>query len=189
MSNCGNCRSRLCTCQLIGDGTNTVRGIGSSYEPFQARPISPSFRSMDSVRRTATQSITADTDTVIVFEHSEIPHTAGDMWIVTAPTRLTASIAGLYLVGGSASQSASGASQIWSIWIRQSGTTSLVRRTVTTQIGAAGPALHADVMTLVRLAAGDYIELMVRSNRTASTPLLYNIMPAAPRLWAQWMDE
>lgn len=187
MSKCGNCKTRLCTCQLVGDEDNEVLGIGSFYEPYQVRPKTPAFRYVESVRLLAVQNITLNTDTPLSFAHSELTITGGNMWDILQPTRITAPIDGLYLVGGYASQATFSSSQIWSIWIRQNGTTPLVKKTVSNQTSTI--PLFADVMTLVRLDADDYIELCVRSTVTDTTVLSWNGIITAPRFWAQWMGE
>lgn len=188
MSNCGNCRSKLCTCQLIGDSKVNVLGIGSSYEPYQARPKTPLHRPVEVARRLGAQSITLGTPTAIIFTDTEIPSTTNHMWVVGAPTRITVAIGGLYLIGAFAAQSAAAASQVWDVWISKNGTIPLVRNTTSSQLGTTQIVL-ADVMTLVRLNAGDYLELFVKSTRTASTPIIYASTVLSPRLWAQWMDE
>lgn len=196
MSRCGRCRSGLCTCRLFGDAaTSKVLGTGSPNEPFQVRRLTPEFRYVGTANRTTTMSITLNTDTVIPFEASELPITAGHMWNIAQPTRLTAAITGLYMIGGYAGQGFVGGSvgHTWSVWLAKNGVsgTPIVRRSVTTQL--SDTSIYCSLMTLTRLTAGDYIELYVRSNRTASTTGTYISGPLTgiktdPYIWAQWMD-
>lgn len=195
MSNCGSCRSGLCTCFITGDNvTVEVRGNGSIYQPFRAAAIDSFPRAVGLARRVLlSQSITANTDTAVVFdENGSI--LGENMWDPLFPTRLTFIQDGLYLIGGAA-QGTNNAAFVWDNWIALNGnvSTPLVRRTVSNAI--ANKRLFNDVMTLHRFTAGDYIELYVRANDNVvltlvggdGTPGLDT--PAYPYIYANWIDE
>lgn len=193
MSNCGNCRSGICTCIIQGNGTTTEAfGIGSSYDPFQIRPISPDFRPVGVAFRTTGQAFTLNTDTAIIFQASELPFTgAGDMWNVALPTRLTAPVNGLYLVGGIVTIDSGAVSNVW---VAKNGVvgTPQVRRTNTIQSG--GVIFPVSVMTLLRLTAGEYIELFLRTDVSSSTSIEIPSGDAVgtdlnPYFWANWMSD
>jgi hypothetical protein len=187
MSKCGKCNNRNCACFLTDDGTTTlVKGIGTSYSPYQVRPRIPAdYRPVGYADRPDTgQLITLNTDTPITFQRGRA-QAFNDMWDPLAPTRLTISTTGLYLVGGMAAQEGASASQVWTVWISKNGVpgTALVKRT-TTAINTTQD-LMCSVVTAVELTAGDYLELYVRSTRTGNTPS--GFWDPCPNLWANWM--
>ena len=189
MSKCGNCTNRNCACFLIDDGATTlVRGIGTSYSPYQVRPRIPvDYRPVGYADRVLTsQTITLNTDTAIAFDRGRVP-AFNDMWDPLAPTRLTISTTGLYLIGGFAAQAGQSASQVWTVWIAKNGVvgSALVKRTNTAiSLGVSDPLFNS-VMTAVRLTAGDYIELYVNSTRTGVAA--GGTFAPYPNLWANWM--
>jgi hypothetical protein len=194
MSKCGSCQNKRCTCQLNGDGTSTkTLGLGTTYSPIQVRPLTPAYRPVGAAYRTSTMTITANTDMVVSFQSSDNRFNANlDMWQLASPTRLTAPIDGLYLIGGFGSQGASGiggVGQSLQVWITKNGIvgTPLVKRSIN-NAGAAVYNFYVDVCTLVRLSANDYLELYLRSNSTfpsASGGPDGSFSP--PYLWANWM--
>lgn len=190
MSKCGNCKNKTCTCQLNGDGTTTkTLGLGTTYSPLQVRPISPNYRPVGFAARTDYMFFGANTNIPIPFMASDVHvSTAVDMWNSSLPTRLTAPIAGLYLIGGMAGQQNDGSfAQVVQVWIVKNGVVGspLVKRSMNT--GGAGLLnINMDVCTLVRLVATDYIELYIRSNQSDNGPI--SASPSAyPFLWANWM--
>jgi hypothetical protein len=190
MSNCGNCRGKICTCHLNDGDTTVVFGTGSGQNPFEVRPNNPAYRPVGAAHRTTSQSIILNTDTAIIFETTELP-ISNNMWALATPTRMTAPITGTYMLTGAAFQGNGGAGQVWSVWIMVNGTTPIVRKTVTTQNG--GFDIYSSVSTLYRLNAGDYAELWVRSNRTSGTltaplsPTLVFVTSATPFFTAAWV--
>jgi hypothetical protein len=150
------------------------------------------FRPVGAARRTSSQTIILNTDTPITFESNLLPFSAPQsMWSSLFPTRLTAPIAGLYLVGGYASIP-NAAGSIWRVWLSKNNipTAPLVKRSVS--VSGVGYLLSCSVMTLVRLNANDYIELYVRTTSTAGTchnsafgDMTANFMD--PNIYATWM--
>jgi|SRR5688572_20943641 len=194
MSVCGNCRNNICSCTLESGSSTTVVGIGTANEPFQVRPSTPAFRYVGSAYRTTDLQIILNTDTAIPFEASDPPITGGNMWSASFPTRLTTPVAGLFLVGGYAGQVqiGGGVAQNINLWISKNGVaaTPQVKTTIMSQI--SDHALNANVMTLIRLAANDYIELYIRSNRTQFLVDEYLVgsvagVMAHPYIFAQWL--
>lgn len=184
MSNCGNCRSQICTCRFQGDeATTAVVGNGTVYAPFQGRPLTPLYRPVGAATRVATQAISVNTDTAIIFQDTDLHVSeATDMWKPAAPTRLTAPFDGIYFIGGHAEEDTAPAAHFWHVWIAKNGAvgTPLVRRTVS--VGVNNFSTHASVIGLVRLAATDYIELYVRTNSASTVGIL-----SSPTFWAQYM--
>lgn len=185
MSNCGNCSGGVCTCSMNSSGTVNVFGSGGVSNPYQARPSSLQYRPIGMANRDLVQSITLNTDTVIIFEKSQL-NISNNMWNISHPTSLVAPINGLYLVSGFVAQDSVSNSGLLTVWIAKNGVANYqVRRSVNTELGTA--PLYCSVSTLIRMNAGDYIELYVRSIRTASTPLIIAVALASPHLDAVYM--
>lgn len=90
-----------CGCVLQADyGTSTVTGDGSHETPFVVEVVDPTFV-RPSVRITDTESVPANTPTVISFS-TEVFDTA-NMWTVGTPTSIIMPYAGIYMMGASAS--------------------------------------------------------------------------------------
>jgi hypothetical protein len=178
----------------MGDlATTEVLGLGVSYEPFQVRPLTPEFRPVGNARRFTTQTITLNTDTAVIFEESALPFAVSlDMWNPANPTRLTAPIDGLYMVGGYAGRT-SGSTENLRVWISKNGANTVpqVKRSSTLQTG--GDLVMNSCMTLIRLDEDDYIELYLRQLNTGPTTVFAgagspgNDIEAGPRIWANWM--
>lgn len=194
MSACGKCRNSVCTCVFMGDGSTTqVIGLGTSFRPFQVRPITPSYRPLGVATRTTSLTVPINTDVVIPFTESDVPISSTvDMWNVGLPTRLTAPISGLYMIGGYA---ALNGDMTNFLWITKNGVVAspLVKRT--TKIQSGGYHIYNDVVTLIRLVANDYIELYIRTDDATSIALTGGVASpgtnfgAGPYIWASWMDE
>lgn len=198
MSNCGNCR-KTCSCQFQGDNTSTkVLGIGTTYAPYQARLVSPSYRPVGAaLGLEVSQAITLNTDVALIFNESMFngayalypPSPEINMWDPAIPTRLSVSVGGLYLVSGAAHQLIPGSGSSWHVWVAKNGVsgTPLVKRTVSTQTGGGAfpgnDTAYNSVITLVRLVEGDYLELYVRSSVTV------NMSSQVSMFTAQWMGE
>lgn len=199
MSNCGNCR-RTCSCQFQGDNISTkVLGIGSTYAPYQTRLASPSHRPVGAAMALeVSQAITLNTDVALIFNESMFngayalypPSPEINMWNPAAPTRLSVSVGGLYLISGAAHQDipGPGAGSFWHVWVAENGVSGvpLVKRTVSLETGGNNPGddtAYNSVITLVRLVEGDYLELYVRSDITV------NMASQVSTFTAQWMGE
>ena len=186
MSRCGNCRGQGCSCYLETDCDAAtghcaeVLGIGTTYEPLQARLTDPEYRWVGAAYRSTAQAIVIGGN-VISFEHSGLPITAGNMWNIAQPTRLTATIAGVYLISGYAAQANAGAGQYWTLWFSLNGFDVLAKKIVSTQNG--GYICYNSIITLVRLSAGDYVELNAASDRATSTSSLSGFLD--PSIYAQ----
>ena len=107
------------------------------------------------VKRNADQAITSP-GTAISWDTVEKDN--GSYWNSAQPTRLTARVAGWYLVGGRGNSGVSSEDST-SLYLRKNGTTILDfdRHYETTD----GVVFHVQGVTAVFLAAGDYIEMVV----------------------------
>lgn len=195
MSNCGGCGNKTCSCLVVGDSeTIRVIGLGATYKPYQFRPVAPDYRPVGYVRRTSSQLINpANTNIPITFQSSMLGGSSIDMWKLAAPTRLTIPITGLYLVGGYLGVYNPGGGTVLMLSVCKNGnhTTPLVKRSVSNQVGGFG--LELSTMTLVRLVATDYIELVARSTVSVGTDEILGTtgtgatFDANPAFWANYM--
>jgi len=114
------------------------------------------LQSMARVTKSATQAITANTDTAVAFDVETVDtDTLHDN--VTNNTRLTAAIAGKYLVTGFVEYDTPSVAVTFSVWIRKQATTTYARTTL-----FDSSAVQITATALVNLAAGEYVELMTR---------------------------
>lgn len=192
MSACKKCGKQVCTCFMEEGTTTSLFGNGRSSSPWQVRPNTPQYRYAGHVfQHQGGQLVNPNTDVIVSFTRDALsPLTEGNMWDSSQPTRLTAPIDGLYLIGGQASTTHA----VWEVWIAKNGNLGapLVRRT-TTMLNAAGSVLNFNsVMTIVRLNANDYIELVMRITLFSIAIGLIGVgtlsnVDAGPYLSAQWI--
>lgn len=196
MSTCRGCKGTVCSCRMQTDSsTTTVIGIGAPFNPFQARPNTPTFRYTDVATKNVNQSLLAGVTTVVSFDLNLSPNTGGNLWDGGQPTRLTFPVSGLYFIGAHAGVNSSGGAKAFHFWIAKNGVSAspLVRRTVTT--GAGNNLIWGTEATLYRFTANDYMELYVQASVDCSLlgaafagGSFLNSFPG-PYLWAQWIDE
>lgn len=134
--------------------------------------VTPSAR----VRRATPQEIPNATSTALSFSNERWDD--GGFWIIGAPTRLTAPKTGLYLIT---------ASVLWEpslvgvreMRIRLNGATPLVK--VVDDIPALLDTEQQFISTVYKLAAGDYVEIMVFQNSLVASDVnvLANSSPEA----------
>lgn len=112
-------------------------------------------------RRTSAQSIANTTHTPIVWEVSD--HDPLSMCVAGTPTRVTVPEAGTYMVIGQVQWAGWYNRNIVGIWVNGAGTTRGWRSEVS---GSAFPLVQAS--SLIRLAAGEFVELVVWQNSGGS---------------------
>ena len=136
------------------------------------------------VWRTTNQSIPTGVVTPVLFDAERFDN-AGLHRTDLDTSRITITAPGIYLVGGSVSWEAAGATAAAQVNVRKNGVGTLVR--ATQQSGGVNTS-EQSATTLVKLSAGDYLELVVLHNSGAAR-LLYS-WPApdefSPDLWAIW---
>lgn len=198
MAACGNCGGQPCTCFLVKGSSTIAMGTGSAFSPFEVRPDTPLYRyAGHAFDPEGGQLFQANTDTLVLLERDALaPLTGGNMWNSAVPTRLTAPIDGLYVVSGQAARvpAVPDPGNTWDVWIAKNGIASapLVRRTSGIAFGTGSFVIFLSVTSLIRLNAGDYIELYVRSDKTSITIGLMAVgslsgIDAGPYLAAQWI--
>lgn len=115
------------------------------------------------VYRASNQSIPQFTDTPISF--TDARYDPQSLFSPSNPTRLTAIVAGVYLMTGHARFTVSSESR--RLGIRLNGVTSLARQgRLNTPSGAV---VDVSVATLYALNAGDYIELVAYTNQSGGS--------------------
>lgn len=115
------------------------------------------------VHRTTAQAIANATGSAIIFNSTRYDTSA--LWSGSNPTRLTCSVAGRYLIGGSI-EFAVGSAGIRQISIRLNGTTPIAPQ------NSSHPANRLVVATVYSLAVGDYAELLVYHENGSSLDIL-----------------
>lgn len=169
MPKCGNCGPDVCTCSLVKGPSTIVSGTGrANASAFQVRPEEPLYRyAGHAFQFEGGQLFFANTDTRINLTRDALaPLTGGNMWSSAAPNQLTASIDGLYLISALAARTDE---SFWNVWVSKNNQVSspLVKRSTALPAGPNGAIQFLSMMTLVRLNAGDYLELYVRSGTTS----------------------
>lgn len=138
------------------------------------RPVKPNCRVTHSVDQSFASAVSA----AVAF-NTDVHNVGGMHSTITNNTRLTAKVTGLYSVGGSVNWAAN-ATGIRNIYIRRNGTTPIVAD-LRLAAGGADPTQQS-IHTEIRLAAGDYVELIAQQasggalNLTASaswSPIFY----------------
>lgn len=171
----------------------TARGNGSISHPFNFVPGHiPNPRPCGQITRVGVvQTILAATDTAIIFNTDGHPFNGNMTNLVGAPTRLTAPVAGKYLVGGFVVISNPGTYNISVMRLRKNGLVLGDLITKSNQDSFGGTRIMLDSMTLINLVAGDYIELFIFSS--LSVDITFNntdfdsTYDCPAYLWAQWM--
>jgi len=110
------------------------------------------------VYRSTAQSIPTGTWTAVV--HDTVRYDTGGQWSAGNPSRLTAQVAGTYVITGGLLFTASTAGVQRSSGIRLNGANWLSIGPPLAQTFAAGSGAVSVVATVVQLNAGDYVELM-----------------------------
>lgn len=155
------------TAEKVGEGAITPSKVGTT----------PAARAYHSVG----QSIPSGAGFTALALDSERYDTTGIHDPVTNNSRMTAASAGLYLVGVHVTWTAAAAGAR-EINIRKNGATILAR---VVQLGDPVNTVDQELTTLVNLAAGDYVEAVVRQTSGAAV----SVVAAAeysPELWATW---
>lgn len=196
MTRCGCTNYPTCSCTVIGDGTTTtVYGNGFAPSGFLVSVVGyPKPRPYGYVQKTTTL-LTSGVDTTISFPggggNLSQPQT---MWNVATPTRLTIATAGTYLInsgtihqcnsfdGWNATDSGTRRAQIK---VLKNGTTVLVSRHNNFSQTAGTPTGSFGLTTVVRLIAGDYLEMVVNMSVMISTLTTPSV--AETFLSARWM--
>jgi hypothetical protein len=132
------------------------------------------------VRSTATQSIPNSTVTALSF--NTVDANSGGVFAASQPTRLTAPVAGTYLITACVAwaNDAVGSRQLW---VQLNGSTSLVG---VFERPAADNTLQQNVATTYHLNAGDYVSAAVWQN--SGSPLdSWNAPNDAPVLTMNWI--
>lgn len=207
MSRCGNC-FQICTCLFIDSGTVDALGNGGVGSPFAADPLGiPSPRPLGYLAIEAVEIggfaivVPQDTHLAISFTENrltnETANADGGMTNMSLPTRLTAPVTGNYFMGGYAhygDNTGSAAAGRYDLRIFKNGGRATVDALVQgsrhgTNTGSEGAGIS--LMTMARLVAGDYIELVAFT--TVATRLLDTETTSPnffiPYLWAQWMSD
>lgn len=132
------------------------------------------------VRRTTVQTFTSGVTAAVSFDHQS--WNVGNLHSISInPTRLTASISGLYLIGGVV-RWADNATGYRFLGIRQNGTTYVAKDARGSL--ATGFGLDQGVTTLYRLAKGEYVELLAGQASGGNLNILVD-SPASPAFWME----
>lgn len=111
------------------------------------------------VSRSNAQAIVTATVTAITFDTVEFDQGATPKhWVVGSPTRLTCQRAGCYLISGSSEWASSGVGANRAVFVRFNGATIL---NGDGKASVAGNNLSGQATAIYRLAAGEYVELVV----------------------------
>lgn len=125
-------------------------------------------------RRTSTQSITQDTDTPIQFNAADQFDTDAYHDTVTNNSRITipASRGGTYVISGGCGISVPSATMSqYAVWLKLNNTTKFAAAQWAAPVaanGINGRNLDFTVSSVYKLAVGDYIELVVRHEDSAT---------------------
>jgi hypothetical protein len=134
----------------------------------------------------AAQSIAHNTDVVVAF-NAERYDTANLHDTVTNNSRITVPTAGIYDMGFNGSMVAATDYAAFRAFIRLNGTTALVAK-VNGGLGNATFNYELNVTGQYKLAAGDYIEVVVRHiNTAAAARNLVLASNVSPEFWARWV--
>lgn len=195
MSRCGSCGGGLntCTCFSVNSSDVTVQGNGSASHPFQFHPdVIPEPRPFGYIQRSGQfDNIPVTTFVAVIFDSNQLGIAGGMADIVTHPTTLVASVAGIYLVGGYVDFSIEGASagdpQIRLV----KNSTTIHQNTLSTAPSAV--TTHISCETLINLAVNDSIALHVSAG--AGSPGGQDLivtdsgLTTRPTLWALWVGD
>jgi hypothetical protein len=193
MARCGCASFPTCSCTIIGDGTSVdVSGNGYAPAPFSITVLGyPKPRPQGYIFRTDT-SLTAGVDATISFAGSDsLPTT---MWTPVTPTKLLIQTTGTYLINAGTThlcqsfdgwKSSDGGQRRGKIVIRKNGTTIVSGRHNQFTNGAGGQGGAVNVTSVVRLVAGDYLEMVV--NLAGMVSALTTPVISESFLSARWM--
>lgn len=129
----------------------------------------------------ATAHVSVGSEAVLSFDHADI--NVGNMYNSSTPNRLTAQIAGTYLITGSALW-ASGLSGERMLTIKVDGSTTIAYDNECGLSLAHG--VWNNVATIYHLAAGDYVQAVVSQN-TGSNQWCYADGEDTPTLTMNWV--
>lgn len=114
------------------------------------------------------QSVPSGSDTVLVFDSERFDN--DNMHDSTNPSRLTCRTAGVYLITGHVVWSQPNANDAYEIFIRLNGATKIA--SIKHQTTTIYSFIHHSIVTIYKLNAGDYVELVVKQS-TGSSRLIY----------------
>lgn len=171
----------------------TVTGNGQSWAPINYRPNNiPLPRPYGQLyRANSVQTIAHNTTVAVSFDTEHEYLFAGGMTNLLAfPTRLTAPVDGYYLVHGAVNPD-----RDVQLFIRRNGD---IAQTVAARAYENGVTTGGvlSIVTLVRMLAGDYLELYVFNNNALTNPVDLEVIAVAGhfvstfcQFWAQWMRD
>lgn len=135
------------------------------------------------VYRTSNQNITTGTDTLIAFT-AERWDTASLHSTVTNTSRLTAPIAGKYLVSAQIEWTSNGTGSR-EMRLLLNGTT-IVAQDIRTGVSSSSNNLHMSLTTMVQLSANDYVEVQVKHDRGTGLNVLAS-SDYSPNFMMHWL--
>lgn len=111
------------------------------------------------VYRSTVQSLTTGTDTAISFNTER--YDTAELWVVGQPTRLTAPIAGWYLIGGTIGFAANADTNMRQLILYLNGATAIAGHN---EPAVTGVVTRINAHAIYQLAASDYVEMVGRQN-------------------------
>lgn len=164
MANCGTCNSNsICTCDTFDSSTTLALGNGSLTHPFQFFPTDAADpRPIGYIQRTG--GVNFFLNQPIDFDLDATSFNGGMVDLNAFPTRLTAPIDGLYLVGFNAYVTNLVDVTLLSMPISKNGLLSNVQVTMRPHASETTFSRAMSTVMLMDLNAGEYIEVFVQGS-------------------------
>lgn len=168
---------------IEGDGVEITAADNSGNDRIDVTIKTSTTIPSAHVHRTSNQNINTGTDTVLLFT-AERWDTASLHSTVTNTSRLTAPIAGKYLVSAAIEWTSNGTGSR-EMRLLLNGTT-IVAQDIRTGVSSSSNNLHMSLTTMVQLSANDYLEVQVKQDRGTGLNVLAS-SDYSPNFMMHWL--